>query len=138
MLKPCHSGSKWIKDAEKTGYSVVSETKLACALTTQADIWYATKAALHARRAIQNATTHRGVRPHDNEEQWQVERLGIWLSEIACPRCCRSNHTTVSSREVVAQAHLSHPAGDAAALMDLGAKSEYLAIRPDFPPFALG
>ena len=81
----CPIGSQLYQQAKATTFSTVAEVRLAAVLCAQADIWHPALACTQfARSAILKAVRHRHhiVADGEHELDWQVRRLGRWLSSV--------------------------------------------------------
>lgn len=69
-------------EARRTGFSVLSEIRLAAALCNHINVYLGTLgAATHARRALQGARNQTHDQPERSELDWQAQRLGQWLAD---------------------------------------------------------
>jgi hypothetical protein len=69
-------------EARRTGFSVLSEIRLAAALCNHINVYLGTLGAItHARRALQSAPDQTPEQAERNELDWQVQRLGQWLAD---------------------------------------------------------
>jgi len=85
----CPISSQLYQQVKATTFSIVAEVRLAAVLCAQADIWHPAMACTQfARSAIMKAVRHQHdyiIADGEHELDWQVRRLGRWLSSVEPP-----------------------------------------------------